>query len=586
MGFGLISLFYFASLVVAGNHLTQECLQAYDSSDYQKALRVCEENLSRQTPEESAEIIIKLLSITNKLDMEDKKRDYLRQLSELPTFSQSNKPRYVWNRWQGKISYFAKDLDQSRDYFLEALSIAMIAENHIWLSDSYNDLGVVANKAKDFNRALKYYVKSLAISKQQEDLFLVGVTYNNIAAVYQQLEDFESAEQYYNFALDSYRLHQNSKDYDKNVEHRINHTTESLLKLSLLHEDIDKAQKYAQDILNELPKTLTGLEKIRSRVNFARFYLKKGEIELVDYFLSIALKFSNESNGLLMYEIKYLYAKLFQQQGKINQAISHATEGVALLDELDYIHLTKYYKLLSELFENTQASKALQYSRLYQDSREKVLSQKYNSDITTIQHQIEKKQIENELNLERLDRISSELKITSLNNRFLLIIIVLILLTTWLLTIYFIKKRQANYLLEKIKNHKQQLLLMDEKMTSQVSVDGAQVTSANKDSFCRQLVVTMTDAINIWEQHTNSNRIELADKSGIWTISNDDGTLRTRSLDKYLSIDKIPKNPRWRYVVRTCHFILSDSQLSQKDREVLEQHLSSILLIFQNMAPE
>ena len=94
----------------------------------------------------------------------------------------------------------------------------------------------------------------------------------------------------------------------------------------------------------------------------------------------------------------------------------------------------------------------------------------------------------------------------------------------------------------------------------------------------------MIDAINIWEKSTQLNQIELAEQSKIWTVSIDNGTLRTRSLDKYLSIEKIPQNPRWRNVVKTCHFILSQDHLDGQDRVQLNQHLEDIMDTVRNVS--
>lgn len=98
-----------------------------------------------------------------------------------------------------------------------------------------------------------------------------------------------------------------------------------------------------------------------------------------------------------------------------------------------------------------------------------------------------------------------------------------------------------------------------------------------KQILRESLVSTMIEAVSIWEKHTKTNRVELAEKSKLWTVSIDNGTLRTRSLDKYLSLEKIPLNPRWRNVAGTCHFILADMTLSPKDRSLLNQHLDSIM---------
>jgi hypothetical protein len=78
----------------------------------------------------------------------------------------------------------------------------------------------------------------------------------------------------------------------------------------------------------------------------------------------------------------------------------------------------------------------------------------------------------------------------------------------------------------------------------------------------------------------------LAEKSKLWTVSIDGGTLRTRSLDKYLSLEKIPLNPRWRNVAGTCHYILSDEKLSIENRHRLGQRLETLMKIVKAISLE
>jgi hypothetical protein len=100
---------------------------------------------------------------------------------------------------------------------------------------------------------------------------------------------------------------------------------------------------------------------------------------------------------------------------------------------------------------------------------------------------------------------------------------------------------------------------------------------SHKEALTKALVETLIDAITIWEKTTNTSHIELAEQSKIWTVSIDNGTLRTRSLEKYLSLEKIPQNPRWRNVVQTGHFILSQDNLHTSDRKTMETHLEYIM---------
>jgi len=97
------------------------------------------------------------------------------------------------------------------------------------------------------------------------------------------------------------------------------------------------------------------------------------------------------------------------------------------------------------------------------------------------------------------------------------------------------------------------------------------------EPFRASLVELMQTCVTVWHAHTKTNRIELADVSGIWRVSIDDGRLRTRAMDRYLHIKNLPKNPRWRQVVKTAHFILSEHELSLQNRKQLSTVLERFL---------
>jgi two-component system sensor histidine kinase ChiS len=104
--------------------------------------------------------------------------------------------------------------------------------------------------------------------------------------------------------------------------------------------------------------------------------------------------------------------------------------------------------------------------------------------------------------------------------------------------------------------------------------------------FQHKLVDLMFHCVEFWETTTQSTRIELAEKSGIWRVSIDDGRLRTRSLDRYLSVQLLPKKPRWREVLRTAHYVIAECQLDSEQEctinlklTALNQHLHTKALL-------
>lgn len=98
----------------------------------------------------------------------------------------------------------------------------------------------------------------------------------------------------------------------------------------------------------------------------------------------------------------------------------------------------------------------------------------------------------------------------------------------------------------------------------------------SESEFHQLLVDLMVYAVESWELASKQSRIELAEQSGIWRVSIDEGRLRTRSLDRYLSIRSLPKNPRWREVLRTGHYVLAECQLDGARQAELSAKLERV----------
>lgn len=79
----------------------------------------------------------------------------------------------------------------------------------------------------------------------------------------------------------------------------------------------------------------------------------------------------------------------------------------------------------------------------------------------------------------------------------------------------------------------------------------------SQNDINQMLVSSLKEAVDIWLTANDQSLVEFAYQSQIWTITNDNGSLRVRSLERYLSIDKIPKNPRWKNVTKSIGFVLS-----------------------------
>ncbi len=124
--------------------------------------------------------------------------------------------------------------------------------------------------------------------------------------------------------------------------------------------------------------------------------------------------------------------------------------------------------------------------------------------------------------------------------------------------------------------------VVPEASPAEETVSPAQSASAVDDAdaragFRRVLVELMLAAIEAWERSTGSNRIELAERSRIWCINIDDGRLRARAMERYLSLSKLPQNPRWRDVLRTAYHVMGQCQLDPPVRDELQRRVDAVL---------
>jgi two-component system, sensor histidine kinase ChiS len=99
-----------------------------------------------------------------------------------------------------------------------------------------------------------------------------------------------------------------------------------------------------------------------------------------------------------------------------------------------------------------------------------------------------------------------------------------------------------------------------------------------REEFRRALVELMLTLVETWERTTRTSRLELAEKSRIWRVNIDDGRLRARAMERYLSLAKMPRNPRWRDVLRTAYFVLGQCEsMPERSRDELQRKVDAVL---------
>ena len=103
-------------------------------------------------------------------------------------------------------------------------------------------------------------------------------------------------------------------------------------------------------------------------------------------------------------------------------------------------------------------------------------------------------------------------------------------------------------------------------------VGKASASDMDKQEIMRlTLVDIMGTALEYWEEATGQNKFDFAEHSGLWRVYLDRCTLQTRTLDKYLQVETLPKSPRWRTVLKSADFILEHCTTNSHTRDKLSQ---------------
>jgi len=96
------------------------------------------------------------------------------------------------------------------------------------------------------------------------------------------------------------------------------------------------------------------------------------------------------------------------------------------------------------------------------------------------------------------------------------------------------------------------------------------------EAFRAALVALMREVVDLWESTTRRTRVELAEASGVWRITIDDGRLRVRTMERYLTMERVPDRPRWREVLRTAYFVVAECPLDAAQRERLRGLIDAV----------
>lgn len=191
--------------------------------------------------------------------------------------------KYILNNLANAHSAFA-NYDKSLDYNFQSLQLRLIDGDPKEINVPLNNLGVVYSYLDDFENALLYFQKSRDLKEENGISYDLDLTYTNIALAYYNLKNYKEA---LNNLMRVLQICESGCREDVKLEARY-----ALAKVYLEMENISNAK-------NELDSAINIARRIGSRMFESQALNLGARIQLIQNEPKMALKWLNESQGLL-----------------------------------------------------------------------------------------------------------------------------------------------------------------------------------------------------------------------------------------------------------------------------------------------
>lgn len=670
---------------------SQACSNAFQNQSMAEARQLC---LLKKKAAEELDLgsqVIAIIKVLIKIELKTENHQNIPALFQQQSIWATNKQlKYSLARQQARYYYHLGNFVEAEKYFVEGFLLAKQLDNPVYLSKSYNDIGLVHFRKLEYKDAILNYEKSLSIKERLNRNKDAGVTLNNIGLIYYRLHEYPKSLKYYLEAFEKYQKALQEKPDSKLLGKKLTHIKTDLSAVYLQLGERKQSVEMLKSVFSDIELSQSNNEKVARLTDLAEGLLGNNEYELASAILQKAESYINDGSGrhakLLLY-LAEAESKL-ENWSKSKQYILAAIEKAKKYQ--DNLVLLRAYGLLSQIHLNEQDfEQAFNYLQKHETINREDAKNKYANDLRQVKYEFETERTEKELLAKEVALLSSE----NSNYQLTILIYFFVALIAFTSVIFYyrisLNKQRRKHLLAELEKHKRLLIELDKPLVNfrqlfesteesivvcteagyliytnilslknksdkaalslrelstdlSVAFDEATRTEIefdmdeqsfefleqkhkvkvvpilnseyivfqfyrevsrlfdvsgklnlinrfsrslnsldvdkNDTAAMRPLVVDVMElCVKTWIRITGSNKVEFAEQSQIWKVNIDSGRLRTRSLDKYLALNTLPKQPRLKNVIKSCHFMLSQQKLNSSERELIEGYLSRIV---------
>ena len=108
-------------------------------------------------------------------------------------------------------------------------------------------------------------------------------------------------------------------------------------------------------------------------------------------------------------------------------------------------------------------------------------------------------------------------------------------------------------------------------------------TEELREAKLRELIVVLMNlSLQYYEFTTNKSKIDLAEESGIWILTEDQNSFVPKTMNRYLMIDTVPRRrPNFKAIQKTAYFVLSQEETHKYPK--LKKQLANKLNEFETL---
>ena len=260
--------------------------------------------------------------------------------------------------------------------YQKLLLIAQKNKDIIAESNAFSLAGHGYRLSGNYIKGLEYHHKAIALAEQSGNLSVLAWAQHQTAHIYKDREENDKAIRLYTAAKQNAST---GKNQSLAVWPMMN-----LAAVFLAFNQLDSSLYYGK-LAYEKGQDLKAFKKVGSYIfiNIAGVYSKMGDnSKALDYFYK-AISTANASSSLRLKALAYeAFAEHFQRNMQVDSCIIYAKKAIDIVQNSLFSYLVmKPSKLLTDIYENSNADSTLKYLKIYRAANDSLFNKRANQQL-------------------------------------------------------------------------------------------------------------------------------------------------------------------------------------------------------------